>query len=351
VDWAGNSYVAMSSDNGEVFIRQYHADGSEGWSRELGHREWFRDISTAVDGWGNVYLAGAISGTPSDQSNAGEIDAFVSQYRADGSTGWTHQFVTEGAERATSVTANATGAIYLAGVIGTRFQHGSPFNQSDGYVMKVRPEGAPTVNPAAPIPPFDTAPDRTYFPETGHSLGAGFRTYWEANGGLAVFGFPMTEEFQALNADSGAWYSVQLFERQRFEWHPENAGSPFVVLLGRLGAELLARQGRDWHDLPVADPATPHYMPETSHAIAPEFWDYWSGHGLELSDPGTSFRESLALFGYPLSEPMLETNADGDTVLTQYFERAVFEWHPDNPPEWQVLLRRLGAEELAARGW
>ena len=92
-------------------------------------------------------------------------------------------------------------------------------------------------------------------------------------------------------------------------------------------------------------------MPETGHAIAPEFWDYWSSHGLDLGDPGASFRESLALFGYPLSEPMLETNAEGDTVLTQYFERAVFEYHPNNPVEWQVLLRRVGAEVLAERGW
>jgi hypothetical protein len=48
---------------------------------------------------------------------------------------------------------------------------------------------------------------------------------------------------------------------------------------------------------------------------------------------------------------MMETNADGDTVLTQYFERAVFEHHPNNPVEWQVLLRRMGAEVLAERGW
>jgi hypothetical protein len=26
----------------------------------------------------------------------------------------------------------------------------------------------------------------------------------------------------------------------------------------------------------------------------------------------------------------------------QYFERAVFEYHPNNPPEYQVLLQRLG---------
>jgi hypothetical protein len=38
-------------------------------------------------------------------------------------------------------------------------------------------------------------------------------------------------------------------------------------------------------------------------------------------------------------------------VLTQYFERAVFEWHPANPDSQRVLLRRLGAEVLAERGW
>ncbi|HMM42254.1 MAG TPA: hypothetical protein PKA95_10160, partial [Thermomicrobiales bacterium] len=54
---------------------------------------------------------------------------------------------------------------------------------------------------------------------------------------------------------------------------------------------------------------------------------------------------------YPLSEPMLETNGDGDTVLTQYFERAVFEYHPDNAAPYDVLLRRVGAEALVARGW
>jgi hypothetical protein len=36
----------------------------------------------------------------------------------------------------------------------------------------------------------------------------------------------------------------------------------------------------------------------------------------------------------------------------QYFERAVFEFHPDNAgTDYQVLLRRLGAEVVAARGW
>jgi hypothetical protein len=86
-------------------------------------------------------------------------------------------------------------------------------------------------------------------------------------------------------------------------------------------------------------------MPATGQAIAPEFWEYWSGHGLDLGDDGVSFRESLALFGYPISGAQTETNANGDTVLTQWFERARFEYH-----DGQVLLGMLGAETLAIPG-
>jgi hypothetical protein len=160
----------------------------------------------------------------------------------------------------------------------------------------------------------------------------------------------MTEEFDYLS-DDDAVYAAQLTERQRFEWHPENIGTPYAVLLGRLGETILQQQGRDWTTFEKADPSAEHYFTETGHAIAPEFWADWSTIGLDLGHAGVSFDESLALFGYPLSEPMMETNADGDTVLTQYFERAVFEYHPDNPASSQILLRRLGAELLEAWGW
>ena len=63
-----------------------------------------------------------------------------------------------------------------------------------------------------------------------------------------------------------------------------------------------------------------------------------------MGDPGISERESLALWGLPLTEPAMETNQAGDTVLTQWFERARFEYHPDRPPEYRVLLGLLGRE-------
>lgn len=173
-----------------------------------------------------------------------------------------------------------------------------------------------------------------------------FLDFWDENGGLPVFGFPLTEAFEEENPDTGDTYLVQYFERQRFELHPENAGTVYNVLLGRLGEQVLEMTGRDWMTFEKMDPSSPNYMPVTGFAVAPEFWGYWSSHGLEYGDTGFSFRESLLLFGYPISAPAMETNADGDTVLTQWFERAVFEYHPDNDEANQVLLRRVGAEVL-----
>ena len=185
------------------------------------------------------------------------------------------------------------------------------------------------------------------FDVTGFSICGEFLEFWNANGGLPVFGYPLTDAFEEKNPDTGQTYLVQYFERQRFELHPENHGTVYAVLFGRLGAQILDMQGRDWRTFPTASPDAEHYFAVTGHAIAPMFWGYWSSHGLDFGDEGISFRESLMLFGYPLSEPMMELNLDGDTVLTQWFERAVFEYHPDNPAGQQVLLRRAGAELLA----
>lgn len=176
------------------------------------------------------------------------------------------------------------------------------------------------------------------FAETGHTLQGRFLEYWESNGGLAVFGFPISAQ--------GGTPTSQVFERTRLEYHPQNA-APYDVLLGRLGAEALEAQGRDWRSFPTVESAPPDclYFAETGHSLCGAFKAYWESHGLEFDGkPGTSYAESLALFGLPLSEPQMETNADGATVLTQWFERTRFEYHPNNPAAYQVLLGRLGAE-------
>lgn len=81
--------------------------------------------------------------------------------------------------------------------------------------------------------------DRSFFPESGHSLGGVFRGFWQGRGGLAAFGYPISEELTETNLIDGKPYLVQYFQRARFELHPENAGTPYEVLLGQLGRQLL----------------------------------------------------------------------------------------------------------------
>jgi hypothetical protein len=80
--------------------------------------------------------------------------------------------------------------------------------------------------------------DGSWFPETGHTLRAGFRAYWEANGGVLSHGFPISEEFEEVNPIDNKTYTVQYFERSRFEYHPEHQGTPYEVELGQLGRQV-----------------------------------------------------------------------------------------------------------------
>jgi hypothetical protein len=82
--------------------------------------------------------------------------------------------------------------------------------------------------------------DCTFYAQTGHNLCAGFQAYWEKYGGLATYGFPISEEFQEKNLDTGQTYTVQYFERGRYEWHPGEWPERFDVELGRLGSQVLS---------------------------------------------------------------------------------------------------------------
>jgi hypothetical protein len=169
-----------------------------------------------------------------------------------------------------------------------------------------------------------------YFRETGHWLCHGFRAYWERFGGLAIFGYPITDEF----VDPATGRVTQWFERARFEWHPGVWPERFDVLLGLLGRELTARR-RDEAPFQRANPiAGCAYFPETGHNLCGRFRGYWERFG------------GLPIFGYPISEEFVEVNPDtGQPVLVQYFERQRFEYQPGAWPERSdVLLGRLGAQ-------
>lgn len=193
------------------------------------------------------------------------------------------------------------------------------------------------------VMPVAAQEDQRCFAETGFCMTGRIRSFWEEHGGLPVFGLPITA--QQPEQIEGRTVHVQWFERARLELHRDYA-APFDVLLGRIGAELLAQQGRDWYTFPRGEPdPSCHFSPETGHTICGAFLETWRANGLELDgQPGKTIEESQALFGLPLSSEQTETLSDGTTYLVQWFERARFEYHPEQQPSFRVLLGLLGNE-------
>jgi hypothetical protein len=182
--------------------------------------------------------------------------------------------------------------------------------------------------------PANVGPELLYFPETQHTLGGTILRYWNNFGGLAQFGYPLTEPYAEISETDGKEYTVQYFERARFELHPENAGTPYEVLLGHLG--------RKYHpaDKPVAPIQGQRFFPESGHNLGGLFREYWEQYG------------GLFIYGVPMSEEFTETSKiDGKPYKVQYFERARFEHHPENTGKSQVLLGHLGRQLLQDRGW
>jgi hypothetical protein len=89
--------------------------------------------------------------------------------------------------------------------------------------------------------PITASLDRMYMPETGHTLEGAFLKRWQETGGLAVYGYPISEELTEASPTDGQTYVVQYFERNRFEYHPESAGTPFEIQVGLLGASMLTQ--------------------------------------------------------------------------------------------------------------
>ncbi len=276
---------------------------------------------------------------------------------------------------------------------------GEPWPRKDAlraYASIARPAALPTA-PEDPNKP--TAADAKWFPETKHWIAGPFRLYWERNGGLERFGLPRTSVY------TSAGHVVQIFERARFEFHDEFAGTPNEVLLTLLGDVTTrtrtfptvprpvlesdvyfpspgvptrppptptptptpsptpsptpkatkpssgtpgASKAETPIPLPTLVPTPPPpppfsgmYFSETSHTLTGPFLQFWKQGG------------GLPVFGYPISEPIIEKNADdGKSYAVQYFERTRLEYHPEFTDNLlPVLEGLLGNDLIRSGGW
>lgn len=213
---------------------------------------------------------------------------------------------------------------------------GKVYALSDTPLPVATPSAKPTAQvPTATIPGSNS---RT-FPETGKTVNGLFLDYWDAHGGLAQQGYPISNVMGETSDLDGKAYTVQYFERAVFEYHPENQ-PPYNVLLSQLGT--FQYKSKYPEGAPNQSPDTSagsRLFSETGHKVGGKFLAYWEGHG------------GLAQQGFPISDPFEEKSAlDGKTYTVQYFERAVFEMHPENVgTQYEVLLSQLGTFQHGAK--
>jgi hypothetical protein len=158
----------------------------------------------------------------------------------------------------------------------------------------------------------------------GGDAARAFAAHVAQTGGLSGAGDPITPVFPSPS-DDGGFYETRCYERRVLEYHPPPARE---LVLGKLvGKARLALQ------YPGGAPATAEVGTVSLGAGNPvraDFEQHWRDSG------------GLAENGYPLTDYFYETTADG-RFLVQYFERAVFEYHPENAgTEYAVQGQLLG---------
>ncbi len=175
--------------------------------------------------------------------------------------------------------------------------------------------------------------DTRCFTETGYCISGPIRQYWERNGGLPVFGFPISP---LRNETVESWTGpVQWFERDRLEDH---TGQGQGVLAGRLGVEYLTLQGRPWQFRPIGAPQPGcRSFAETGYYLCGGFLTFWERNG------------GLERFGFPVTDQISE-RIEGRDFTVQYFERRRMEFHPENRPPFEILLGLLGRDVLQGTG-
>jgi mono/diheme cytochrome c family protein len=69
----------------------------------------------------------------------------------------------------------------------------------------------------APATTTQSSDNVTYVAATKHTISFGFKQFYDAQGGAARFGNPLTEEYAGYSEVDGSLHTMQLFEKARFE--------------------------------------------------------------------------------------------------------------------------------------
>jgi hypothetical protein len=156
------------------------------------------------------------------------------------------------------------------------------------------------------------------FDQIDHKVCDEFLVFFEAHGGLEIFGYPISEQ----HIEDGRW--VQYFQRVRMDYSHELFRTTAVrlALLGEEFAPEDMKQPIQAALRPKSNDPDHRYFPQTGHTVAYDFLDFFDENG------------GLEVFGNPITE-----NFQQDGRRVQYFEHMLMEWDPNRGG---IVLHNLG---------
>ncbi len=150
VDSSGNAYAAGSTGGAlagenagfrDVFLAKYDPSGGRLWLVQHGTSAWEEAYSTAVDGSGNVYVAGYTFGNMDGQERPGLYDLFLMKFDREGNKLWVRLAGTPEHDYAYSVAVDSAGNAYVAGYTEGALGGQQNAGGADIFLLKFDPEG------------------------------------------------------------------------------------------------------------------------------------------------------------------------------------------------------------------
>jgi septum formation inhibitor MinC len=136
--WTGGAFAGNTSQGGvDVFVAKFNSSlVLQGTVKQFGTSEIDLVTSVAVDAAGNVYVAGWTEGAFAGSENQGSSDAFVAKFNSSLVLQDTVQFGSLGSDVATSMAVDAAGNVYVVGGIDGSFAGYTSQGNYDVFVAK-----------------------------------------------------------------------------------------------------------------------------------------------------------------------------------------------------------------------
>jgi beta-propeller repeat-containing protein len=120
-----NQTTLISAGSDDMFVAQYSSSGVLLWAKRAGGTGLDRGVGIAVDGLGNIYVAGIFQGSATFglgeanqttlTSSGGSDDIFVAQYDSSGTLQWAKGAGGTGSDRGAGIAVDGLGNSYVTG--------------------------------------------------------------------------------------------------------------------------------------------------------------------------------------------------------------------------------------------